>query len=128
MRIVSTDKATQPRGHYSQAIVHNGVVYVAGQLASDLSNPSAPPGDVAEQTRNILGHVAEILEAAGSRLDLMLQATIFVSDMSQWNAVNKAFAEMLGDHRPARAVVPIADLPRGRLLEMQVMAALPEEA
>ena len=128
MRIVSTKQATQPKGHYSQAVVHNGVVYVSGQLATDLTDPDAPPGDMATQTRNVLGHVRKILEAAGSRLDLMLQATVFISDIDQWGAVNEAFGEILGDHRPTRAIIPVGTLPRGRLIEMQVIAALPEGA
>lgn len=128
MRTVSTEKATKPKGHYSQAVVHNGVVYVSGQLASDLTDPDSPPGDMAAQTRNVLGHVREILEAAGSGLNLMLQATVFISDISQWGAVNEAFADVLGEHRPARAVIPIGTLPKGRLIEMQVIAAVPEGA
>ena len=128
MLTISTEKATQPRGHYSQAVVHNGVVYVAGQLASDLTDPDAPPGDMAEQTRNVLQHVAEILEAAGSSLEQMLQATVFISDISQWSAVNEVFSEVLGEHRPARAVIPVGTLPRGRLIEVQVLAAVGEDA
>jgi len=126
MRTISTPHAPAPAGHYSQAVVHNGVVYVAGQLAKDPENPDAPPGGMGEQTRTVFANISKILEAAGSGLDRVLQATIFVSDLSQWAMVNEAFAEAFGEHRPARAVIPVGDLPRGRLVEVTVTAAVEE--
>lgn len=124
MRIVETAAAPRPAGHYSQAVVHDGTVYVAGQLPIDPANPEAPPGDAASQARQALHNVARILEAAGSGMDRVLQMTLYVSDISHWGDVNRVYAEVLGDHRPARAVVPTRDLHYGYLVEIQAIAAL----
>ena len=126
MKIISISDAPQPKGHYSQAVVHDGLVYVAGQLAADPKNPDAPAGDVAAQTAQILLNIAAILEAAGSSLDRVLQATIYLSDLKHGGDVNRVFAEAMGDHRPARAIVPVGTLPRGLDLEVTVTAAVRE--
>lgn len=124
MRKISTPDAPTPKGHYSQAIVHGGVVYVAGQLAIDPKDPDAEPGDAGAQTRLIFKNIAAILDAAGSSLDRLLQVTIYVTDVSAWDAVNEAFTEALGDHRPTRAIVPVGPLNRGRDVEVVAIAAI----
>ena len=124
MRSVETPLAPRPAGHYSQAIVHGDTVYVAGQLPIDPEHPKAPPGDAAQQARQALSNVARILEAAGSGLDQVLQMTIYVSDVSHWSAVNQVYAEIMGAHRPARAVVPVGELHYGYLVEIQAIAAV----
>jgi 2-iminobutanoate/2-iminopropanoate deaminase len=123
LQTVSTDKAPPPAGHYSQAVVHGGVVYVAGQLPKDPADPSRPPGDAAAQTRRVFANIAAILEAAGSGLGRILQVTIYVTDIALWPQVNDAYATLMGDHRPARAVVPVGTLHGGYLLEVIVVAA-----
>lgn len=126
MRKISTPDAPRPKGHYSQAIVHGGLVYVAGQLAIDPLDPDADPGDAGAQTRLIFRNIAAILDAADSSLDRLLQVTIYVSDIAAWPTVNEAFAEALGDHRPTRAIVPVATLPPGREVEVVAIAAVDE--
>lgn len=127
MRTVATPLAPAPGGHYSQAVVHNGTVYVAGQLPINPVSPKAPPGDTAAQTRQALENVRVILEAAGSGLDQVIQMTVYVSDISHWAEVNQVYTEVMGDHRPARAVVPVRDLHFGYLIEIQAIAALRED-
>lgn len=124
MKTISTDRAAAPAGHYSQAVVHGGVVYVAGQLPKNPSDPDAPPGDAAAQTRQVFANIAAILEAAGSGLAHVLQTTIFVTDIGLWGEINRSYAEIMGEHRPARAVVPIGELHGGYLLEVLVTAAV----
>lgn len=124
MQIVSTPDAPTPKGHYSQAIIHDGLVYVAGQLATDPHDPDAKPGDVGQQARLIFRNIAAILEEAGSGLDRLLQVTIYVSSLDAWPAVNEAFAEALGDHKPTRAIVPVGTLPPGRDIEVVSIAAV----
>lgn len=127
MHPVETKNAPSPAGHYSQAIVHEGLVYVAGQLPIDPvkgRDGSLPPGPVGEQTERVLRNVEAILEAAGSGLDRLLQVTIYVSSIEQWGEVNQAYARVLGDHRPARAVVPVKELHHGFAVEVQAVAAL----
>jgi len=124
MHTVSTSDAPAPAGHYAQAIVHQGVVYVAGQLPIDPGSPDAPPGTPGEQTERTLRNVEAILKAAGSGLHRALQMTVYVTDLAHWPEVNATFARVLGTHRPTRAVVPVGPLKRGYMVEIQAIAAL----
>ena len=124
IRRILTKDAPTPAGHYSQAVVHNGVVYIAGQLAIDPATGERKLGSIEEQTERTLLNVKGILEAAGSDFAHVLKMTIYVSDISLWDAVNKVYARMLGEHRPARAVVPTKDLHHGFLVEIEAVAAL----
>ncbi len=120
---IQTDGAPTPAGHYSQATVHNGVVYVAGQLAIDPATGERKLGSIEEQTERTLRNVEAILHAAGSDFAHVLRMTIYVSDISLWGAVNETYARVLGPHRPARAVVPTKDLHHGFLVEIDCIAA-----
>lgn len=126
MRTIETPHAPHPAGHYSQAVVHGGLVWVAGQLPHDPGNSGRTSGDAEEQTERALRNVEAILEAAGSGLDRLLSVTVYVSDVSLWPRVNAAYARVLGAHRPARAVVPVKELHHGYLVEVQAVAALRE--
>ena len=126
MQTISTTDAPTPAGHYSQGIVHNGVVYVAGQLATNPSTPDARIGDPTAQTKQALANVDAVLRAAGSDLSHTLQMTVFVTDVSLWPKVNAAFAEVMGKHKPARAIVPIKPLKADFVIEIQATAAIPE--
>ena len=123
MQAIETRNAPTPAGHYSQAIVHNGVVYVAGQLATDPKDKNRPVGSIEDQTERTLRNVEAILVAAGSGLDRVLQMTIYISDIELWGGVNAAYARVMGAHRPARAVVPVKDLHYGYQIEIQAIAA-----
>ena len=124
LKTISTDGAPTPAGHYSQAVVHRDTVYVAGLLPIDPNAPEEPFGDVADQTLRVLTSLSAILEAAGSGLDHLIQVTVFVTDLESWGTVNEVFAEVLGEHRPARAVVPVLPLKRGAGLELTAIAAV----
>ena len=124
MEPVSTPNAPAPAGHYSQAIVHNGMVFVSGQLAIDPDDRDRPVGPIAEQTEMTLRNVAAVLEAAGSGLDRVLQMTVYISDIELWGEVNSVYARVMGDHRPARAIVPTRDLHYGFQIEIQAIAAV----
>jgi 2-iminobutanoate/2-iminopropanoate deaminase len=124
MQTIQTPNAPITGGHYSQAVVHNGLVFVSGQLPLDPRDAKRPPGTLAEQTEQALRNVEAILHAAGTTLDRVLQLTIFVSDIEQWSAVNETVARVLGSHRPARAVVPCGTLNRGFQVEITAIAAV----
>jgi 2-iminobutanoate/2-iminopropanoate deaminase len=124
MRFISTPGAPTPAGHYSQAVVHGGLVFVAGQLPIDPTDPSRPPGTIEEQTVRALSNVSAILVSAGSGLDRVVQMTIYIADVSLWGKVNAVYASIMGEHRPARAVVPSGELRHGMLIEIQAIAAL----
>ncbi|HDQ70741.1 MAG TPA: RidA family protein [Chloroflexi bacterium] len=124
MREISTDQAPHPAGHYAQALVHDGVVYVSGQLAIDPQTGEKRLGSIEEQTQQALENVAAILRAAGSDVDHVLKTTVYVADISLWGRVNAVYAAFFGDHRPARAVVPTRELHYGFLVEIEAIAAL----
>jgi 2-iminobutanoate/2-iminopropanoate deaminase len=125
MNPISTDKAPTPAGHYSQGVVHAGVAYVAGQLPLDPQTGTlVGEGDIDAQTERTLHNVRAVLEAAGSGLDRVLSMTVYVTDIGLWPQVNAAYARVLGEHRPARAVVPVPALRKGCLIEIQAVAAV----
>ena|SRR5689334_19662660 len=124
MEAVTTDRAPAARGHYAQAIVHGGLVYVAGQLPVVAGDPERKLPDFESQAEQVLSNVLAILEAAGSGADRILKATVYIADISHWPAFNAIYARRLGAHRPARTVVPVAQLHYGYLVEMDVIAAL----
>src|SRR5437660_1086735 len=121
MRAVQTDAAPIPAGHYSQAIVHGDLVFVAGQLPIDPANRSAPPGPIEAQAERTLQNLAAILEAAGSGLQHVLQLTIYIADNDLWGPVNETCARLFGEHRPARTIVPVKELHYGYLVEIQAI-------
>lgn len=125
MRAVSTRDAPMPAGHYSQGIVQAGFVFVAGQLPLDPATGEVvgAPDDIEAQTRQVLRNVGAILEAAGTGLDRLVSVTVFITSRSQWPAVNRVYADVLGSHRPARAVIPVLELRPGCLIEVQAVAA-----
>ena len=123
---VQTPNAPQPAGHYAQAIVHDGLVYVSGQLPIDPQTGERCSGSVEEQAEQALRNVAAILEAAGSHPSRVLKTTVYVSDIRLWSRVNAVYAAFFGDHRPARAVVPTRELHYGLLVEIEAIAALAE--
>jgi 2-iminobutanoate/2-iminopropanoate deaminase len=122
-RFIQTPHAPAPAGHYSQGVVHGDTVWVAGQLPFDPNAPDAPLGDVEQQVRQTFDNIAAILTAAGSGVDQLLQVNIFVTDPGLWAEVNRVYASILGDHRPARAIIPCGPLKRGAVLEVTAVAA-----
>lgn len=121
---ISTPQAPTPAGHYSQAMVHQGVVYLAGQLPIDPVTGSKEVGPIEQQTEQVLKNISAVLQAAGSDLAHVLKVTVYISDIELWGRVNQVYAQMMGDHRPARSVVPVKDLHYGFQIEMDVIAAV----
>lgn len=121
---VHTQDAPAPAGHYSQAVVYNGLVFVAGQLAIDPHTGEKRLGSIEEQTEQALKNVGEILKAAGSDLSRVLKMTVYISDIDLWGRVNETYARVLGEHRPARAVIPTRELHHGFLIEIDAVAAV----
>ena len=124
MKPIATDSAPPPAGHYSQAMVHDGLVYVSGQLPIDPETGKPITDDIEAQTRRAIANLAAILEAAGSGLPQVVKTTVYVSDIELWGRVNAIYAECFGQHRPARAVVPTRELHFGCLLEIEAVAAV----
>jgi 2-iminobutanoate/2-iminopropanoate deaminase len=126
VKAIQTPNAPRPAGHYAQAIVHDGLVYVSGQLPIDPRTGERNTGSIEEQAERALLNMSAILEAAGSRRDLVLKTTVYVSDITLWGRVNAVYAAFFGEHRPARAVVPTRELHYGLLVEVEAVAAVAE--
>ena len=122
MESIYLPNAPKPAGHYSPAIVHNGLVFVSGQLPIDMETRKPFAGPIERQTELALANVEAALKAAGSDLQRVLQMTIYVSDMELWDAVNRTYAQVMGEHRPARAIVPVKELHFGTKIEIQAIA------
>ncbi|MFC1912254.1 RidA family protein [Chloroflexota bacterium] len=119
---VSTENAPKPSGHYSQAIVHNNIVYVSGQLPIDPKTGEKRIGSIEEQTEQALKNLSEILKAAGSNINQVIKTTVYVSDIELWSRVNTVYSKFFGEHRPARAVVPTRDLHFRFQIEIEAVA------
>jgi 2-iminobutanoate/2-iminopropanoate deaminase len=123
MKSIQPEDQPTPKGHYSPGFEHNGLIFVSGQLPMDLNTREPFTGDIQGQTELALLNVEAVLKAAGSDLSHVLQMTIYVSDMELWGMVNETYAKVMGEHRPARAIVPVKDLHFGTKIEIQAIAA-----
>ena len=124
MKEVFTNDAPRPGGHYSQAIEHQGLVYVSGQLPIDPKSGEKHVGSIEEQTEQALSNLESILSAANSGKDHVLKVTVYISDIALWGRVNSVYARFFGNHRPARAIVPTRDLHFGFQVEIAAVAAV----
>ncbi|HBR57868.1 MAG TPA: enamine deaminase RidA [Blastocatellia bacterium] len=124
MKRIQPPNIPVPRGHYSPAVEHNGLIFVSGQLPIDYETGRVETGDIEKQTELALRNVEKILFAANSDMNHVVQMTIYVSEMELWNQVNEVYSRILGEHRPARAIVPVKELHFGTKIEIQAIAAV----
>jgi 2-iminobutanoate/2-iminopropanoate deaminase len=122
--VVSTPNAPQAIGPYSQAIKHNGLVYVSGQIPLDPSTMTVVTGSTAEQTKRVIENLKAILEAAGTSLNNALKTTVFLRDMNDFDEMNQVYAQYFTNHRPARATIQGARLPKDVAVEIELVAAV----
>jgi 2-iminobutanoate/2-iminopropanoate deaminase len=120
--IVHTDNAPKAIGPYAQAIKANGFVYTAGQIAIRPESGDIVDGGIAAQTRQVFVNLAAVLKAAGTSIDQAVKATVFLRHMSDFAAMNEVYAEYLGGAKPARSTVAVGELPRGALIEIDLIA------
>ncbi|CAG0949884.1 aminoacrylate peracid reductase [Myxococcaceae bacterium] len=124
MREIRTDAAPKPVGPYSQAIVHGGLVFCSGQIPLA---PSGEPvaGEIEAQTERVIENLAAVLEAAGSSLRNVLRTTVYLADLSHFARMNAVYERRFdGKPPPARSTIQAGALPRGLLVEIDVIAAL----
>jgi 2-iminobutanoate/2-iminopropanoate deaminase len=124
MQAILPKGSPPPAGHYSPAIVHGGFAFVSGQLPTVPGRSEHIVGTIEEQTEQTMRNVGAVLEAAGSSLAKTVQVTIYISDIELWARVNAAYAKVMGDHKPARAVVPVGALHYGYQIEIQAIGAV----
>ena len=124
MLSISTPHAPAAIGPYSQAMVHGGLVYCSGQIALIPSTGALVEGDVAAQTQQVLANLDAVLVAAGSSRKNVLKTTVFLRDMADFKAMNDVYTAYFGEHRPARATVAVAGLPRDVRVEIDCIATV----
>lgn len=124
MKTIATENAPRAIGPYSQAVIHDGLLYSAGQIALDPSTMELVGGDTAAQTEQVFANLRSVLEAAGAGLPSVVKTTVYLADMSDFQAMNAVYARHFGDHRPARSTVAAAALPKGARVEIDVIAAV----
>ncbi len=122
MDIISTEKAPQALGPYSQAIRANGFVFCSGQIPIDPAAGAVVATTAEDQTRQAIVNLRNVLEAAGSGLDKVVKTTVFISDMNDFAAVNGVYAELFGETKPARSCVQAARLPKDVKIEIEAIA------
>ncbi|WP_394909281.1 RidA family protein [uncultured Helicobacter sp.] len=123
MQPIFTPNAPEAIGPYSQAIVHNGLVYTSGQIALNAQGVMSE-GDIEAQTKQVFMNLKAILEQAGSSLQKVIKTSVFLSDMEHFNAMNAVYAEYFGNHKPARSTIAVKTLPKNALVEIECIAAI----
>lgn len=122
MQSISTPDAPAAIGPYSQAIVASGVIYTAGQIALIPATMQLVEGDVAVQTAQVFANLKAVLRAAGTGLDRVVKATVYLADMADFPAMNEIYAREFGAHRPARSTVAARTLPKNARVEIDLIA------
>jgi 2-iminobutanoate/2-iminopropanoate deaminase len=122
METIATTHAPLAIGPYSQAIIANGFIYTAGQIALDPATGQVVEGGIMEQTTRVMANLKAVLEAAGSDFSRVVKTTVFLLDMTDFAAMNEVYAKAFGDHKPARSTVAVSGLPRGVRVEIEVVA------
>ena len=120
--IVSTERAPKAIGPYSQAVVNGGLVYCSGQIPLDPQTGNIVEGGITEQTRRVMENLNAVLQAAGSSMNQVVKATVFHTNIGDFSAMNEVYSEYLGNTKPARSTVAVAQLPRNALIEIDLVA------
>ena len=122
MEMIATDKAPAALGPYSQAIRANGMIYCSGQIPINPASGTVEAKAIEEQTTQSITNLKNVLEKAGSSLSKVVKTTVFIKDMNDFAALNRVYAELFGDTRPARSCVEVARLPKDVLVEIECIA------
>ena len=123
MKAISTSNAPAAIGPYSQAIEANGFIYASGQLPSDPATGAFPEGGIKEQTRQSILNAQAILKEAGADLSNVVKTTVLLADIADFGAMNEVYASFFNAPYPARSAFAVRDLPKGALVEIEMIAA-----
>lgn len=122
MKIISTKKAAQAVGPYSQAIVNNKTLFTSGQLGIDPKTSDFASNEIIGQAKQVFKNIEAILEEAGFIKSEVVKVTIFLSDLSVFSVVNQMYADFFGNHKPARSTIEVSRLPKDGLIEIELIA------
>ncbi|HEY6829466.1 MAG TPA: RidA family protein [Gemmatimonadaceae bacterium] len=125
LKIVHTTDAPAAIGPYSQGVVANGFLFTAGQIAIDPTSGQVVAGDVRAQTERVMSNLAAVIATVNASWKDIVKTTVFIHDMNDFPAVNEVYGRALGDARPARSTVQVSALPRGVLVEIEAVVAIP---
>jgi 2-iminobutanoate/2-iminopropanoate deaminase len=126
LKPIKTKKAPKAIGPYSQAIECGCFIFTSGQIAMDPASGRMIQGSIEEQTHQVLKNLSEILKANKASFKDVVETTIFCTDLSDFETINKIYAGMMGKHRPARSTVQVAALPKNAKIEIKMTAFVPE--
>jgi 2-iminobutanoate/2-iminopropanoate deaminase len=124
-KIVATAQAPEAIGPYSQAVVANGFVFASGQIGLDPATGQMVPGGIEKETERVLANLRAVLEAAGASFATVVKTTIYLTDLANFQVVNKIYADVVGSEPPARATVQVSALPKGGVVEIDAIALVP---
>lgn len=122
MDFIATDKAPKAIGPYSQALKVNGMLYLSGQIPLDPASGNLVTGDFPSQVRRVFDNLKAVLAQGGSSLDKVVKATVYLTDLGNFQTLNSIYAEYFGDHKPARSTVGVKELPKGAQVEIDFVA------
>jgi len=125
MKFHHTDNAPRAIGPYSQSVEAGGWLYTSGQIALDPASGELVAGGFEAQARQVLENLRQVLASAGCTFANVVKATVYVADLADFPTLNALYAEAMGDHRPARSTVQVAALPKGGLVEIDLVAKIP---
>ncbi len=123
-QIVSTAAAPKAIGPYSQAVVHNGIAYLSGQIPLDPATGQMVEGDIAVQTERVLANLKAVLEASGASFASVLKTTVYLKDMGDFPKMNEVYGRYFAENPPARSTVQAARLPRDAAVEIDAIAVV----
>ncbi len=124
LTIIETENAPMPVGPYSQGVCANGFVFVSGQLPLCPETGEIVQGGIEEQTHQVMKNLSAILQAGGTETAKVVKVTVFLADLEDFDRFNRIYEQYLGSVRPARSTIQAARLPKGALLELDVIAAI----
>jgi 2-iminobutanoate/2-iminopropanoate deaminase len=124
MDVVATESAPKAIGPYSQAVKANGVLYTSGQIALDPKTGNLIEGDFTAQARRVFENMKAVLKEAHSDFSHVTKATVYLTDLGNFQTLNAIYAEYFGNHKPARSTVGVASLPRGAAVEIDLIAVV----
>lgn len=124
LETLSTEKAPAAIGPYSQAVKYGNMLFCSGQIPLDPVTGGLVEGDITRQTNQVMNNIAALLSAADTGFDDVIKTTIYLTDMADFAAVNEVYGKRFPKHKPARSTIGVKSLPRGAMVEIEVIAAL----
>ncbi len=124
LEILTAENAPAAIGPYSQAVKAGGLLYCSGQIPLDPATGELVSGGIVEQTERVMNNISAVLSAAGTGFDNVIKSTIYLADMADFASVNDVYGRCFEKHKPARSTVAVKSLPRGALVEIEVIAGL----